>query len=69
MTEKKSDEKSKVSVKGFYHYLKQAWKKPDKKTLRERMIEWRKSNVFTRVEKPLRLDRARALGYKDKKVL
>ena len=54
-------------VKGMYHYIRQAWKKPEKKTLRERMIEWRKSGVFTRVEKPLRLDRARALGYKDKK--
>ncbi|MBU2104393.1 MAG: 50S ribosomal protein L15e [Nanoarchaeota archaeon] len=54
-------------AQGFYHYLKQAWKTPDKKTLRERMIEWRKSEVFTRVDKPLRLDRARALGYKDKK--
>lgn len=54
-------------VKGMYHYIKQAWKKPDKKTLRERMIEWRKSQVFTKVDKPLRLDRARSLGYKDKK--
>ncbi len=53
-------------VKGLYHYLREAWKKPDKETLRERMVEWRKSNVFTRVEKPLRLDRARELGYKDK---
>ncbi len=54
-------------TKGLYYYLRQAWKKPDKKTLRERMIEWRKSQVFTKVEKPLRLDRARALGYKNKK--
>jgi len=54
-------------TKGMYHYLRQAWKKPDIKTLRERMIEWRKSNVFTKVDKPLRLDRARSLGYKDKK--
>jgi len=54
-------------TKGMYHYIRKAWKKPDKKTLRERMIEWRKSGVFTKVEKPLRLDRARALGYKDKK--
>ncbi|MFW6283398.1 MAG: 50S ribosomal protein L15e [Minisyncoccales bacterium] len=54
-------------VKGLYHYLREAWKKPDKKTLRERMIEWRRSPVFTKVDKPLRLDRARALGYKDKK--
>ena len=54
-------------AKGMYHKIKEAWKKPDKKTLRERMIEWRKSGVFTKVEKPLRLDRARALGYKAKK--
>jgi len=54
-------------TKGMYHYIKQAWKKPDTTTLRERMIEWRKSSVFTRVDKPLRLDRARELGYKDKK--
>ncbi len=54
-------------TKGFYHYLREAWKKPDKKILRERMIEWRKSPKLVKVEKPLRLDRARALGYKDKK--
>lgn len=54
-------------TKGLYHFIKAAWKKPDKKVLRERMTEWRKSPVFTTVGKPLRLDRARALGYKDKK--
>jgi len=54
-------------VKGLYQRIRDAWKKPEKKTLRERMIEWRKANVFTKVEKPLRLDRARALGYKAKK--
>ncbi|MDO8528553.1 MAG: 50S ribosomal protein L15e [Nanoarchaeota archaeon] len=54
-------------AQGMYHYIKQAWKKPDVKTLRQRMIGWRKSGVFTKVDKPLRLDRARALGYKDKK--
>ncbi|MFH1918024.1 MAG: 50S ribosomal protein L15e [Nanoarchaeota archaeon] len=64
MTEQKQESKS---AKGLYHYLKQAWKKPDKKTLRERMIEWRDSEVQVKVDKPLRLDRARALGYKDKK--
>ncbi len=63
---KESKEKSK-SAKGMYHYIKQAWKKPDAKTLRERMIEWRKSEAQVKVDKPLRLDRARALGYKDKK--
>ncbi len=54
-------------AKGMYHHIKEAWKKPDKKVLRERMITWRKSGVFEKVDKPLRLDRARALGYKDKK--
>ncbi len=54
-------------TKGMYHFLKQAWKKPDKKTLRERMVEWRKSQAITKVDKPLRLDRARILGYKNKK--
>lgn len=54
-------------AQGMYHYIAKAWKKPDVETLRKRMVEWRKSDVFTRVEKPLRLDRARALGYKDKK--
>jgi len=52
---------------GMYHYIKQAWKKPDKKTLRERMIQWRKSQSQVKVEFPLRLDKARALGYKNKK--
>ncbi len=31
------------------------------------MIEWRKDGAITRVEKPLRIDRARSLGYKAKK--
>jgi len=54
-------------VKGLMHYIKQAWKKPEKKEQRERMVEWRASNAVEKVEKPLRLDRARALGYKAKK--
>lgn len=54
-------------VNGMYHYIKQAWKKPDVRVLRERMTAWRKSESIEQVEKPLRLDKARALGYKDKK--
>ena len=52
---------------GITKYLREAWKKPDTKVLRERMIEWRKSDAIVKVDKPLRLDRARALGYKAKK--
>ena len=51
----------------MYYYLKQAWKKPDSVTLRARMVQWRKSDAVVKVEKPLRLDRARGLGYKAKK--
>ena len=47
--------------------MRDAWKKPDVKILRERMIEWRKCGAITKVEKPLRIDRARSLGYKAKK--
>lgn len=54
-------------AQGMYHYLRQAWKKPDKKTLRLRMVSWRATNSVVQVDKPLRLDRARALGYKAKK--
>ncbi len=54
-------------AKGMYYYLRKAWKKPDEKVLRERMIQWRKSEAVVKVEKPLRLDRARSLGYKAKK--
>ena len=53
--------------KGMYYYIGKAWKKPDKETLRKRMVEWRHSAVITKVDKPLRLDKARILGYKDKK--
>jgi len=52
---------------GVAKYLRAAWKKPDKKILRERMIEWRKGGTITKVVKPLRLDGARSLGYKAKK--
>ncbi len=52
---------------GIAKYLRVAWRKPDVKVLRARMIEWRKAGVFTKVAKPLRLDRARALGYKAKR--
>lgn len=54
-------------AKGMYQQLKQIWKKPDTGRLRELMIEWRKENAVHKVDKPFRLDRARALGYKAKK--
>jgi large subunit ribosomal protein L15e len=52
---------------GMYNHLRQLWKKPSIDLLRDRKIEWRAGQTIVKVEKPLRLDRARALGYKAKK--
>ncbi len=55
--------------KSAYHYIGETWKKPDTSFGSEnwnRMIEWRAGESFVRVDKPLRLDRARTLGYKAK---
>jgi large subunit ribosomal protein L15e len=49
-----------------YHYIGEAWKKPTREMLQSRLIAWRASPAVVPVEKPLRLDRARALGYKAK---
>ena len=54
-------------MKGLYHQLRETWKKPDPKRVRELMVQWRKDNTITKIEKPTRLDRARGLGYKAKK--
>ena len=54
-------------AQSMYHYLREAWKKPDTAVLRERMIAWRAGGAVEIVDKPLRLDRARSLGYKAKK--
>jgi large subunit ribosomal protein L15e len=54
-------------AKGLYHYLQQAWKKPNPIRLRELMVQWRSEQSVLKIENPTRLDRARALGYKAKK--
>lgn len=55
---------------GINKYLAQIWEKP-KATLddvwRGRLIQWRKQPAVVKVEHPLRLDRAHALGYRAKK--
>lgn len=52
---------------GTYHYLREAWKNTSRETVQTRLIQWRAGGSIVKVEKPLRLDRARALGYKAKK--
>ena len=54
-------------VNGIYHYLNEAWKHPDLTEQRKRIAEWRASDAVVKVEKPLRLDKARMLGYKAKR--
>jgi len=57
-------------AKGFYSYIKQAWKKPtDEKRaqIRSQIVAWRAGPRIMKLEKPTRLDRARNLGYKAKK--
>ncbi len=51
---------------GFYQQLKHTWENEDPKIARERLISLRKDPVITRVERPTKLHRARALGYKAK---
>lgn len=56
--------------KSFYAYIADAWKTyrdADHLAIRQaRLYKWRREPVITRVERPTRLDRARALGYKAK---
>jgi large subunit ribosomal protein L15e len=53
----------------LYSRLNELWReKPEelKVSMKERLIRWRRQPSVVRVEKPLRLDRARQLGYKAK---
>ena len=65
--EKLIDKKPQTSSKGLYYYLKKEWEKHDDKVSRNRMTDWRAGDSVVKVERPLRLNKARALGYKAKK--
>lgn len=52
-----------------YRWIREAWASREgyvSELMRQRMREWRRGPAIVRVEKPTRLDRARALGYKAK---
>ena len=52
-------------VKGMYQHIKSIWRgQKVKDSVRDRMIKWRKESRFKKIDKPTRLNRARALGYK-----
>ena len=56
--------------RSMYSYMAEAWKRPKDEVHRalnqERLIQWRRENTITRIERPTRLDAARRLGYKAK---
>jgi len=54
-------------AQGVYSYIKRAFMKPSRETMQTRLIQWRASEAAEVVDKPLRLDKARMLGYKAKK--
>lgn len=59
-----------VNGKSMYSYIGDAWNVPEKSYVKqlnyERKILWRREENFVRIERPTRLDRARALGFKAK---
>jgi large subunit ribosomal protein L15e len=57
-------------MKSFYGYIREAWGSPREGYVgalrQERLKAWRQDMTVQRIERPTRLDRARALGYKAK---
>ncbi len=57
-------------AQSMYHYIAEAWKRPydgeHGELMKLRLMQWRRQPAIVRIEKPTRLDRARALGYKAK---
>jgi len=51
---------------GYQKYLKQAWREKGSEMFKARLKEWRNQPVVVRIERPTRIDRARALGWKAK---
>jgi large subunit ribosomal protein L15e len=53
----------------MYDYVGEQWKKHDtsyQSPQQQRLIQWRKEENFSRINRPTRIDRARSLGYKAK---
>ncbi|MFN4336245.1 MAG: 50S ribosomal protein L15e [Candidatus Nitrosocaldus sp.] len=56
-------------VRGMYHHIAETWRRLYRERsdiLKEKIVTARDENTMVRVERPSRLDRARALGYKAK---
>jgi large subunit ribosomal protein L15e len=70
LNRKTANTQTQVKNNMAYKYIAEEWAKPEKsfvdELMRQRLIQWRKEPTVNRVERPLRLDRARKLGYKAK---
>lgn len=52
---------------GMYKYMRKIYESPEYADLmKQRVISWNKEPAFVKLEKPTKIDRARALGYKAK---
>ena len=54
---------------GIYKHVQELWKKPKEnlgELWRERLIAWRREAATVKIERPTRIDRARAIGYRAK---
>ncbi len=60
-------------MKSFYSYIGDAWSSPREGYVgalrQDRLRDWRREMTVQKIERPTRLDRARALGYKAKQGL
>ena len=55
---------------GYLKYVKALWNKQPEEfsaLMKERKIQWRREPVTVRIDRPTRIDRARAVGWKPKK--
>ncbi|MHA2028529.1 MAG: 50S ribosomal protein L15e [Candidatus Kariarchaeaceae archaeon] len=54
----------------LYQSVREFWRNPNtlefKEIQKPRLIQWRRENSVTRIERPTRIDKARALGYRAK---
>lgn len=54
---------------GMYQKIRELWKKPKaglKENWKQKLMQFRREPVTIRIERPTRIDKARALGYKAK---
>jgi len=60
-------------MRSFYSYIGDAWSSPRESYVgalrQDRLRDWRREMTVQRIDRPTRLDRARALGYKAKEGL